>query len=998
MGRAFQVRAAAAALLLAVAVDARAQYFGRNKVQYDKDDVRVLATEHFDIYYDRTGGDAALTAGRLAERWYVRLSKAFDHTLRGRQPIVLYGSHRTFEQTNVLSGLVDENTGGFTEARKRRIVVPFASSLAETDHVIGHEIVHAFQYDMASKYKSGVNLPLWFIEGMAEYLTIGPDDPLTRMWMRDAVQSGKLPTIAQLSSPRLFPYRWGAALWAYLTSRFGADLPARALRTKRDIRKRLLEVTGQTLDELSADWQESLRAAFPGPATSASAGAEDGALISGVRGGGRLNLAASISPDGSRVVFLSERDQFSIDLYLADAHTGAVQRRLITTATSADFESLQYLNSAGSWDRAGARFALATIRTGRPALTILDVDAGSAPREIPVPQLDEIFSPTWSPSGDAIALSGMHGGVTDLFVVHLASGELRQLTNDRYTDLQPAWSPDGRTIAFASDRFTTDLTTLRLGAYRLALIDVASTHIVDAPGMSAANHFDPAWAPDGDSLYFVSDGRGATNVFRVDLESGRLFQVTDVATAVTGVTRYSPALSVAASAGTLVYNTFERGTYAIRAVRDADALAGRPVDATIPPVSPLPAQAEEDSSMEPVPPLSSSVAAATEPTERSYEPKLTLEGIGSPYFSAGGGAYGGGVQGGASFLFGDFLGDHQLLTSVHFSSQADETAFAATYIDRSRRWTWGATMEQAPDVRVSGARLRLDPLREDTLLRDTERVVWTYRSMSGFVAYPLNRSQRIEFSGGLRQVTTIRRMYTEVLTRTGKRVDRSSQLLPSDPSATVAEPGVALVGDTSISGPTGPLLGRRYRLQVAPAFGDMFYTSVLADFRQYLMPVRPYTVAIRVLHLARYGRDADDLRLREAYLGSPTLVRGYSANSVARSKCLVTIGCPALNDMLGTAMLVTKVEARVPVMSAFSSRVRYGTLPIDAFVFADAGQGWGGAQHRFGPDGTGRALVRSVGAGARINAGGIIFEFFTARPLDLDHEGWTFGFALRPGF
>ena len=135
MGRSLLAFGIAAGILCSCAAGASAQYFGRNKVQYDRAEVRVLATEHFDLYYPREDVSAALTAGRLAERWYNRLSKVLQHRLTGRQPLILYSSHRTFEQTNVWSGLIDERTGGFTESRKRRIVIPFASTLAETDHV-----------------------------------------------------------------------------------------------------------------------------------------------------------------------------------------------------------------------------------------------------------------------------------------------------------------------------------------------------------------------------------------------------------------------------------------------------------------------------------------------------------------------------------------------------------------------------------------------------------------------------------------------------------------------------------------------------------------------------------------------------------------------------------------------------------------------------------------------------------------------------------------------
>ena len=78
-------------------------------------------------------------------------------------------------------------------------------------------------------------LPLWFIEGMAEYLSIGPVDANTAMWLRDAVPQDKLPTVEDLDNPEYFPYRWGQAFWAYVAGRWGdrvgrADADASALR------------------------------------------------------------------------------------------------------------------------------------------------------------------------------------------------------------------------------------------------------------------------------------------------------------------------------------------------------------------------------------------------------------------------------------------------------------------------------------------------------------------------------------------------------------------------------------------------------------------------------------------------------------------------------------------------------------------------------------------------------------------------------------------------
>src|SRR6185437_389721 len=130
-----------------------------------------LKTKHFDIYYYPVERDSVEQAGRMAERWYARLSKLFQHQLSSRQPVILYANHPDFRGTTVIPNTIGETTGGVTEGLRRRVVLPMAGSMAETDHVLGHELVHAFQYDITTRYTWGsgmpgaLQLPLWFIEG-----------------------------------------------------------------------------------------------------------------------------------------------------------------------------------------------------------------------------------------------------------------------------------------------------------------------------------------------------------------------------------------------------------------------------------------------------------------------------------------------------------------------------------------------------------------------------------------------------------------------------------------------------------------------------------------------------------------------------------------------------------------------------------------------------------------------------------------------------------------
>ena len=174
-----------------------------------------MKTEHFDIYFYPEEKAGVEIAARMAERWYSRLRRLLRHDLRGRQPLILYASHVDFEQTNVIGGEIGEGTGGVTEPIARRIVLPLAGPLAETDHVIGHELVHAFQFDMTTLTEAPAGmtglhrLPLWFVEGMAEYLSIGPNDPNTAMWLRDAARRERLPAIKDLDDPEYFPVSLG---------------------------------------------------------------------------------------------------------------------------------------------------------------------------------------------------------------------------------------------------------------------------------------------------------------------------------------------------------------------------------------------------------------------------------------------------------------------------------------------------------------------------------------------------------------------------------------------------------------------------------------------------------------------------------------------------------------------------------------------------------------------------------------------------------------------
>ena len=141
-------------LVCGVARAAGQQYFGQNNVQYRTFEWQVIRTDHFEVYFYEREREAALDAARMAERGYARLSRILRHQFKVRKPIILYASQSDFIQTNTSSG-IGEGVGGFTEPLKHRMVLPFTGSYAELEHVLQHEMVHQFQFDVYSHGQIG---------------------------------------------------------------------------------------------------------------------------------------------------------------------------------------------------------------------------------------------------------------------------------------------------------------------------------------------------------------------------------------------------------------------------------------------------------------------------------------------------------------------------------------------------------------------------------------------------------------------------------------------------------------------------------------------------------------------------------------------------------------------------------------------------------------------------------------------------------------------------
>ena len=1019
-----RMRALVAALLLALAAlglsrPLSAQYFGRNKVQYDHFAFRILPSEHFQLHFYPAESLATADAARLAERWYWRHHSILGLEFRG-SPLIFYADAPDFQQSNVIEEMISQGTGGVTEGLRERVIMPFTGSYAETDHVLGHELVHVFQYKIAEASKGGLrsvsNIPLWLIEGMAEYLSLGREDPNTAMWLRDAVRRNDLPTLEQLTrDPRYFPYRYGQALWAFIGGTWGDGAVDDVYRAalERGWNQGVQHALGISVDSLGRRWHAAIRATY-GPTIAARLAPERvGQPIALAGRRGEQNISPAVSPDGRYVAYFSSRGLFGIDLYLAEVATGRVIRQLTSAARNAHFDALSFISSAGTWSPQGDRLAFVVYADGNNEIDIMNVNSQRTERRIRVPGVGAMSDPAWSPDGGTIAFSGAKGGVSDIYLFDLRTGRTRQVTNDREAQLQPAWSPDGRLLAWVTDAGPeTDFSSMRFGPMRLALMDVAAGTVRLVPRFGTGKHVNPQFTPDGTGLYYVSDQDGVSDVYLWRIDGGEPRRITRLATGVSGITSLSPAISVARRTGTLLLSVFDRQGYSIRSLGDAEATAAPVTLATSRAAGVLPPVGGPDTSA-----VSAYLAAPDSglpgripPQTKPYQASLKLDYVGGPQVGVvAGGGYGTGLVGGIALSFSDQLGNRVVQSVVQAQGELKDLGGQVLYLNRARRWNWGG---QAYHIPLAGA---FATYENTTFTMNGQRVPGTiyrreiqrvfYDNLQGITQYPLSSTRRFEFSLGAQRVSFDRQV--DSLYIVGNAVVREARSdLPAGTGLTFGTATAAYVGDYSFFGFTSPIAGGRYRFEASPNIGSLNFTTGLADFRRYLF-ARPVTLAFRGLTFGRYGPDAESTRLQPLYVGQPYLIRGYDPYSFDASECQSAPGasndCPQFDRLAGSRLAVVNAELRLPLFGTEQfGLIPLGFLPTEVSPFFDVGYAWNQGDKldlRFDRTTTDRVPVFSTGVSVRMNLFGFaVGEFYWARPFQRPTKNWVFGFQLQPGW
>ncbi|PYF76819.1 basic secretory protein-like protein [Pedobacter nutrimenti] len=1030
--------------VLTSSVTVRAQYFGQNKVRYKNEKFKVLQTPHFEIYYYLKNENLVKKFAEDAETWYKMHQEVFRDTFLKKNPIILYNNQPDFQQTTALQGEIGIGTGGVTEALKNRVIMPVMELNSQTRHVLGHELVHAFQYHLLLE-KDSISIqnvsqvPLWMVEGMAEYLSIGKKDAFTSMWMRDALLNRDIPSLKDLTnSNKYFPYRYGQAFWTFIGSVYGDTtiVPLFKATAKYGYENGLKYTLGYDDKALSGLWKNAIESHYrPFLKTDSSQVKITGTRIIDNKNAGNMNVAPAISPDGKYLAFLSEKDLFGIDLFLAEAKTGKIIKKLSSQISNSHIDDFNFLESAGAWSPDSKQFAFSIYSKGRNQLMVIDVASGNTVLRTGMGSIEQFGNLTWSPSGADIAFSGMIEGQSDIFSYNFQSKQVTKITDDIYSDYAPSYSPDGKKLIFSSDRVALSSGgTSAVYPINLSIYDLESKNITNLPVFPGANNLNAQFSGDSQRIFFLSNRDGFRNLYEYNLSNGNLNQLTDYFTGISGITEFSPAISVSRN-DEIIYSYYRSQKYTLYnapalsfKARAVDPLALHFDAAILPPVESTGINIV-NSNLSNFQRFEKTPASAMRLVP--YRPQFKLD-----YLANSGGVgiatsrFGTGIQGGISGMFSDILGRNQIIANLSINGQISDFGGLAGYINQEHRVNWGFALSHIPYVtgfrEIAKTKLAPQAGASDSLkvYDDRTNIIRTFEeSFQFFGAYPFNKVHRFEAGAAISRYSYRIDRYSNYYQNIGDSIignfigserrkisnDQASRELKANfRPFNIFQINASFVGDNSIFGVTAPLEGFRYRIGGEQYFGDYKFYAVNVDLRKYVR-LKPVTLAARAYSYMRIGRDGENLY--PLYVGYPYLIRGYESGSIYNSKDPQS-GTFDINQLSGSKIAVFNFEVRLP----FTGPKKLAQIPsaflfTDLNFFFDAGLAWdedSKIAFKSQPNGVllsnGKPAERvpalSAGVSLRVNMfNAFVLEPYYAFPFQRkDVKSGVFGVTFAPGW
>jgi Tol biopolymer transport system component len=816
---------------------ASAQYFGQNKIVYDKFDWKVYRSTHFTIYFYESERSSLQKVASYAESAYDELSRALNFQIPKSINLIYYATHADFEQTNTILNFIPEGVGAFALPSRNRMVLPVDMPDEKLQQLIAHELTHVFQFEIifGGNYLRAATSggPQWFFEGMASYFA-NDEDSKDKMVLRDAVLSDQVPEIAQSGVQGFFAYRFGHAVFDFIEAEWGKDSVRDFIFEFRNqiggnVERVIRRAFNQSAEDFDIKFRRFLRQRYLKILTEKGEPIDFGERFK-IDDDPTAELSPRAYPSGDFVAAISTVKDDADVVVLSNAERKLFRNLTKGYTTRYEYVVAQWITTApGSGSDIavspdGNTVAVFARRERGRDLLLLNALDGGIREHIEMEGLDQQLNPAFSPDARTVVFRAFQGGKADLFAYDLEAKTIVNLTNDDAFDAAPAYSPDGRWIYYASIRGTKS---------KIFRFSPGSPESREQITYGDWHDEDPSLSPDGKRLFLTSDRDGGIyNIYSINLENGETLQHTNV---VGGV--FTPTVFVGRdNTEKLVFAAYYKRRFTLY-IADSKKSIRR-----LPDLSPIPT------------PLG---PGGTQPFEPAIQVSIDPENVKdreSRRLHLEDAQVVAGVNTDQTFVsntilvFGDNLGDRRFIASLQ--SLSSFTNFQFVYYDLTHRLQKGITVF---DDRTYFLALDQSP-GQDRLVRDRR----AYRRTGALLLgnYPLSRYFRLE--GEIGYIWRAFDFPFAISNEDGDQVFIVDAREDNYPTA-----GVSIVGDTVLYRQWGPLSGRRFRLSYnyAPDFGgdeddpDTVFTEedsttltqdVSVDIRQYIKITERSLIAIRL--------------------------------------------------------------------------------------------------------------------------------------------------------